>query len=332
MIKKLSGFGLIFFISSCSYITGPDGLFPPTKDEFLKEKIEQDIDLPNDLDLSYVENYYPVNQSNSTLTNQDVPKPRQIFSTSGDSSVQLRRLGELMWIYVETLPSTSWPISKSFWETSSYPVLESNPTSGEIIIDYDDSSELQMKIEHGIKEDSTEIFLVQTSKVDKEILSNPELIQSELEKLVNYFADSVGQFSGTSLAAQNLNEMKKAKIFLDNGQTVIELDLNFDRAWSSVTKAMDASEILANDKDRSNGIFYVSYAEEENDGILSDDGIFSFFKIGGSSKNKKIDFDGAKFEVKITEKNNKTYVRAYSKDGKIEEAEKLISKINESLS
>ena len=38
------------------------------------------------------------------------------------------------------------------------------------------------------------------------------------------------------------------------------------------------------------------------------------------------------FEVKITQKNNKTYVRLYSKDGKIEEAEKLISLINESLS
>jgi outer membrane protein assembly factor BamC len=325
MIKKLSGFGLIFFISSCSYITGPDGLFPPTKDEFLKEKIEQDIDLPNDLDLSYVENYYPVNQFNSTLTNQDVPKPRQIFSTSGDSSVQLRRLGELMWIYVETLPSTSWPISKSFWETSSYPVLESNPTSGEIIIDYDDSSELQMKIEHGIKEDSTEIFLVQTSKVDKEILSNPELIQSELEKLVNYFADSVGQFSGTSLAAQNLNEMKKAKIFVDNGQTVIELDLNFDRAWSSVTKAMSASNIVANDKDRSAGIFYVSYEKQKEKGL------FSFLNFGKDDEQGVI-FKDAEFEVKITEKNNKTYVRAYSKDGKIEPAEELISKINESLS
>ena len=296
MIKKLSGFGLIFFISSCSYITGPDGLFPPTKDEFLKEKIEQDIDLPNDLDLSYVENYYPVNQFNSTLTNQDVPKPRQIFSTSGDSSVQLRRLGELMWIYVETLPSTSWPISKSFWETSSYPVLESNPTSGEIIIDYDDSSELQMKIEHGIKEDSTEIFLVQTSKVDKEILSNPELIQSELEKLVNYFADSVGQFSGTSLAAQNLNEMKKAKIFVDNGQTVIELDLNFDRAWSSVTKAMSASNIVANDKDRSAGIFYVSYEKQKEKGLFSflnfgkDDDQGVIFKDAEFNKYSELDF------------------------------------------
>jgi outer membrane protein assembly factor BamC len=125
--------------------------------------------------------------------------------------------------------------------------------------------------------------------------------------------------------------MKKAKILVEDNQTIIELDLNFDRAWSSVTKALDASEIITNDKDRSNGIFYVSYAEED-DGILGDNGIFSFLNIGRNNKNKIVNFDGAKFEVKITEKNNKTYVRVYSKDGKIAEAEKLISKINESLS
>ena len=149
--------------------------------------------------------------------------------------------------------------------------------------------------------------------------------RSELEKLVNYFADSVGQFSGTSLAAQNLNEMKKAKIFVDNGQTVIELDLNFDRAWSSVTKAMSASNIVANDKDRSAGIFYVSYEKQKEKGL------FSFLNFGKDDEQGVI-FKDAEFEVKITEKNNKTYVRAYSKDGKIEPAEELISKINESLS
>ena len=162
-----------------------------------------------------------------------------------------------------------------------------------------------MKIEHGIKEASTEIFLTQISKSSNEIISNPDLIQSELSNLVNYFAESVDQFSGTSLAAQNLNDIKKAKIFVEDGQTVIELDLNFDRAWSSVSKAMNASEIFTNDKNRSNGIFYVSYAEEE------DDGIFSFFNISGSSKTKKVNFNDAQFEVKITEKNNKTYRRAY---------------------
>ena len=324
-MKKLLVINLLILTTSCSYISGPEGLFPPTKNAFLKEKVEEDILLPDDLNVLVVENHYPVDLAPELPDDQEVPKPRQIFASSGNSSVQLRRLGELMWIYVETLPSTSWPITKSYWNTSSYETLNADPLIGEIDINFDETSILKMKIEHGIKEASTEIFLAQINKNSNEIISNPELIQSELSNLVNYFAESVDQFSGTSLAAQNLNDIKKAKIFVENGQTVIELDLNFDRAWSSVTKAMDASEILANDKDRSNGIFYVSYSEEKEDGI------FSFLNFGRNTNNK-INFDGAKFEVKITEKNNKTYVRAYSKDGKIEEAEKLISKINESLS
>ena len=329
-MKKILIINLLI-ITSCSYISGPEGLFPPTKDEFLKEDVEDDINLPENLKIIAIENHYPVITSNIRLLNQDVPKPRQIFATSGDSTVQLRRLGELMWVYAETLPSTSWPISKSYWDTSEYKVIENDPNVGEITIDYDESSVLKMKIEHGIKESSTEIFLVQVNKSNQEIVSNPELIQSELSNIVNYFAETVGQFTGTSLAAQNLNEIKKAKIFEENGQTVIELFLNFDRAWSSVSKAIDASEIFVNDKDRSNGIFYVSYAEE-NSGILSDSGIFSFFKSGKATKNKKVNFNDAQFEVRIIEKNNKSYVRAYSKDGKITDAEKLISKINESLS
>ena len=317
---------LLLLLSSCSYISGPEGYFPPTKYDFINEKINEPFALPDQSSMLLHEDHYPVNDfKDISLDVQDIPRPRQVFSSSGNSSVQLRRLGELMWVYVETLPSTSWPISKSFWDTSSYEVIQSNPITGVIDIAFDETTRLKMKIEHGIKEASTEIFLAQINIESNEITSNPELIQAELSNLVNYFAASVDQFSGTSLAAQNLNEMKKAKTFIVDGQTVIQLDLNFDRAWSSVTKAMNASEILTNDKDRSNGIFYVSYADE-------DDGIFSFLNITRNSKNKKVNFDDAKFEVKITEKNNKTYVRAYSKDGKIEEAEKLISKINESLS
>ena len=325
-MKKIFIINLLIITTSCSYISGPEGMFPPTKNAFLKEKVEEDMQLPDNLSIIVIENHYPVDNVDSLSEDQEVPKPRQIFASSGNSSVQLRRLGELMWIYVETLPSTSWPITKSYWNTSLYETLNSDPVTGEIEIDFDETSFLKMKIEHGIKEASTEIFLTQLSKSSNEIISNPELIQSELSNLVNYFAESVDQFSGTSLAAQNLNDIKKAKIFIEEGQTVIELDLNFDRAWSSVTKAIDAAEILTNDKDRSNGIFYVSYAEEEEGGI------FSFLNIGTNNKTKKVNFNDAQFEVKITQKNNKTYVRAYSKDGKIDEAEKLISKINESLS
>ena len=322
-MKKL--LTILFLTTSCSYISGPEGLFPPTKNAFLKEKVEEDMLLPNDLDTIMIENHYPIEIGETLSNDEKVPKPRQIFASSGNSSVQLRRLGELMWIYVETLPSTSWPITKSYWNTSSYETISANPQLGEIIINFDEGSFLNMKIEHGIKEASTEIFLTQIDKSSNEIISNPDLIQSELSSLVSYFADTVDQFTGTSLAAQNLNDLKKTRIFVENGRTVIELDLNFDRAWSSVTKAMDAAEIFANDKDRSNGIFYVSYIEQDNRGFLS-------FLNPRKNEDKKVLSDDAKFEVKIIEKNNKTYVIAYSKDGKLEESEKLISKINESLS
>ena len=325
---KLSLLTSIIFLSSCSYINGPEGLFPPTQYDFLSETVEKDITLPENLDLITDENHYPVLEIKEIINDQNVPKPRQIFSSSGNSSVQLRRLGELMWIYIETLPSTSWPISKNYWDTSSYEVLSTNPNTGEIVINFDENSTLNMKIEHGIKEASTEIFLNQIDKDSNEIQSNIPLIQSELENIVNYFADSVESFTGTSLAAQNLNEMKKAKIFAENGQTVIELNLNFDRAWSSVSKAMTASNIVSNDLDRSKGTFYVSYENEEEGGM------FSFLGFGNSrnKENRNTFNEDSQFIVTIIEENNKTYVRAVSKNGNIEDAEELLSKINESLS
>ena len=236
----------LIFLPSCSFINGPEGYFPDKKNEFLKDKIEEDIALPSSLSEPSTENHYPVTDLEPIEESLQVPKPRQIFASSGNSSVQLRRLGELMWIYIETLPSTSWPISKNYWETSVYDVTKADPNLGEIIIDFDQNNNLMMKVEHGIKEASTELFLYQVNKKNQTIESNPEFIQAEMEKIVEYFAESVSTFSGTSLAAQNLNEMKKASIFTEDGRTVIALELNYDRAWSSVNKALNEASIVTN--------------------------------------------------------------------------------------
>ena len=318
---------LIFFVTSCSIIGGPNGYFPEKKYDFLEEEIEADITLPSDLDSPDTENHYPVGDPSNLENVLEVPKPRQIFSSSGDSSVQLRRLGELMWIYIETLPSTSWPISKNYWDTSEYDVIKADPVSGEIDIDFSQSSKLQMRVEHGIKEASTEVFLYKINKISGDIESDPEFVQMEMEKMIDYYADSLSNFTGTSLAAQNLNEMKKAKIFTEDGMTVISLDLNFDRAWSSVSKALNAAEIVTNDRDRSNGTFYVSFAEK-------DDRRFRLFGGRTSNDNTQNNQFGqsSQFEITITQENNKSYVRAISKNGNIEESELLLSKINESLS
>lgn len=312
-------------LSSCAWLSGPDGLYPDTKYDFLQEKVEEEIAVPDGIDSPFYEDHYPA--TNINIDNkQDVPKPRQIFSSDGSSSVQLRRLGNLMWIYIETLPSTSWPISRSYWDTSIYNVTKADPILGIITVDYDKDTYLEMRIEHGIKEASTEIFLQQVPKNDEDISQNIELIQKELENIVTFFAESVSDFSGTSLAAQNLNERKKANIFTEEGRTVIELNLSFDRAWSSVSRAIKAAEINTMDLDRNNGIFYVSYSKEDNQGI------FSFLGFNNQRSSEGINLnETADFKVEIKEKNNKSYVRVISNNDKIDDAEQLLSKINESL-
>ena len=301
-------------------------MFPETKYDFLEEEVAPNLSIPESLDDIDKDNHYPIESLALDDVARDVPKPRQVFSSGGASEVQLRRLGELMWIYVETLPSTAWPISKNYWETSSYQIISTDAETGVIKVAIDDNSSYEMIIEHGIKEASTEIFLKQINNNNEDI-TDIESIKPEFQKVVDYLAASVENFSGTSLAAQSLNERKKARIFTQNDQTVIELDLTYPRAWSAVSRALTAGNIVTNDRNRDKGIFYVSYASEVEAGF------FSFLSFGQDENEEGLVLgDEAEFEIKVKSLGSKTIITAEATNGSIEDAETLLSKINESLS
>ena len=323
------GLCLPILLSSCSYISGPEGLFPDTKHDFFQEEVSPELKLPNtNLEISKDDHYPPITEGIAPAEIQDVPVPRQIFSSGESNEVQLRRLGELMWVYIETLPSTSWPITKNYFEASSMTILDADPETGIMRIKYSNDTNFRIAVEHGIKEASTEIFLsIYSNENEETIDGSPEFIQSELEKIVQFFASSVSSFSGTSLAAQNLNDRKKAKIFNVNDQTIIELDLGFNRAWSAVSRALQAGNITSNDIDRDNGIFLVSYSvESENRGW------FSFLNFRDDENNDSLLLgEEAEFKIILQTKNDKTNIIVESLLGSEEEAEALISKINELL-
>jgi len=326
-MTKLNNIVLVFLLSSCASLTGPEGAFPDTKYDFLDEELSEDVVTTDDLELRGEEDHYPIDVAAQDTIFQEVPKPRQIFSAGGASEVQLRRLGELLWIYVETLPSTTWPITRSYWETSEFQLLDANPETGEMLIDFDEEINFKITIEHGIKESSSEIFL---SGVQKDEGASVELDQDEiqpyLEDIVSYIADSVGTFSGTSLAAQSLNDRKKSRIFSENERTVIELDLNFERAWSTVSRAINASQIISNDRNRDEGIFYVSLSAQEE----SDESRFNPFSFLRRNPSEQI--ADPEYIILVSRSGSKTLIRAEAMTGNIQDAEDLLSILNESLS
>jgi len=329
-LKYYSFLFLLVVISSCSYISGPDGIFPETKDKFFDEKLYSDLKLPSaDVAINKDDHYPPISDGIPAADVQDIPAPRQIFSSGESNEVQLRRLGELMWVYVETLPSTSWPITKNYFEASSMSILDADPDAGIMNVQYSDALNLKITIEHGIKEASTEIFMSSyNTDESKSAKQDPEFIQQELSKIVQFFASSASSFSGTSLAAQNLNDRKKAKIFNVNDQVIIQLNLGFDRAWSAVSRALKAGNITSNDIDRDNGIFLVSYSVESESKSW-----FSFLNFNDEEINDSLLLgESAEFRIMLESKNDKTNIIVESLEGTQEEADVLLSKINELLS
>ena len=72
---------LIILVSSCSYISGPEGFFPETKDKFFDERLFDDLKLPSsDKVIKKDDHYPPITKSIKDVEIQDIPPPRQIFS------------------------------------------------------------------------------------------------------------------------------------------------------------------------------------------------------------------------------------------------------------
>jgi PBP1b-binding outer membrane lipoprotein LpoB len=63
------------FISSCSYF------LTDHKNDYLKERQEKSLTLPEDLDTRPIIDFYPINSipSENTIAEYDIPLPQQVF-------------------------------------------------------------------------------------------------------------------------------------------------------------------------------------------------------------------------------------------------------------
>ena len=311
------------FLSSCSYF------LTDHKNDYLKEKQEKSLDLPKDITTRPIIDYYPINTINPEKVGDEylIPMPQQVFSSGTSNEVRMHKLGEIRWVYVETLPSSAWPMMNDFWVTSGYGVAKSDPTTGiiesENLGDNNSTTKLVMKVEHGIRQASSEIFISHITEIDGlwVRVEGPENLEEEtMRKVLDYFATTPPS-GGTSLVALNLNYGQKAALKQDDEQnSFIELNLEYARAWAAVDRALKEALIDVNDLDREEGVFYVNFSREEEKGLLRR-------MFTGAS----FDGDFRIFIKEIDEKTCRVTISAEEEEAEAFERE-LLSEINQSLS
>ena len=229
-------------------------------------------------DITILLDLYPINgEIDKEKLSYELQRPRQFFSSGSNNEIRLHKLGQIRWLYVESLPSSVWPILNQYIENENdLSIGISDPDEGvietEIFNRKDKEVKYRFKVEHGIRQASTELFFTELVKQenDWDILDNDNSEADDfLRKLLDYFSSATVS-QGTSLVALNLNQGRKSEVInTDDGKSYIKLSIGFARTWAALNRALKEAAISVKDLNREEGYVLINYGLPEEEGILA---------------------------------------------------------------
>lgn len=136
--------------------------------------------------------------------------------------------------------------------------------------------------------------------------ADPELEAEFLRRLMVKLG--VAEEQSKALVASGVSR-EVSRLINVNGQPVVQLQDNFDRAWRRVGLALDRTNFTVEDRDRSQGVYFVRYVVPNAD--KAEPGFFS--RLFGASKT---DSQPQKFRVSVMSQGTGTQVSIQTADGK----------------
>lgn len=273
------GVVLSFCFSGCM-------LYTDRHQNYLKADSIKDLEIPEDLKKGTIEALYPIpsvsKQDNAFFDLEvdgfEVPRPEPMSAERLNQKVRIQKVGERQWILLEASSSQVWPLAQSFLSQYGIPVSRSVPKTGLIETDWvtfkDDEStrsRFQVRIEKGLRPDTTEVHFLNAQTPADSIPKNftwpqasdsPEQESWLLTEMANLLAVEV-QNNSASLLGQAVGGQVKAQLLMEDAEPILQLDLDYQRAWASVQNAVKRPEFASWDENGNQGIIYARFLERK---------------------------------------------------------------------
>lgn len=321
------------------------------------------LDVPPDLTQLAKDSRYAVAGNAVTASSfkpaAGVPAGSTAFAALGD--VRIERIGNQRWLVVNRAPETLWQAVNDFWKESGFLMTSSQASLGIMETDWaENRAKIPQdfirstlgKVLDGLYSSgerdrfrtrlessgggSTEIFIShrgmlevysdagKTSTVWQARPADPELEAEMLRRLMVRLGASQEQSKAVQAAAP---AAKTSRVATANGQTVVQIDESFERAWRRVGLSLDRTNFTVEDRDRSKGLYFVRYVEPVAD--KSEPGFFS--KLFSAAK---ADPQPLKFRIVLSSTANLTTVAVQSVSGTADQtanAQRILKVIAEDL-
>ena len=263
--------------------------------------------------------------------------PDSLSTTFSVEKIIIKRLGDQRWVFLDIPPPSVWPHVVRFWEDNNFTIENSNPATGIIETQWQASDEgtgeevfeslklgnflqsrktqqhkFRLRIEPGVRSGSTEVFLEQHSipmsgnpnDVEWNQGSDDVELESAILKALAYnLGENITDEQTISLKASGLAD-SRTKLIVDQDQPVLKYRLDFNRAWATVSAALENANINVEDFNRSEAYFYVYYTEDQE--VKK-----GFFKRLLTRDKKPEEGDGNRYQLRLVTQEDEVHVSVY---------------------
>ncbi|CAL62310.1 outer membrane protein assembly factor BamC [Herminiimonas sp. NPDC097707] len=284
------------------------------------------------------------------------------------SDVRVERDGSQRWLVVNQTPEALWPQIKDFWQDNGFLINLEAPQSGVMETDW---AENRAKIPQDfIRNSLGKIFdsLYSTGERDKfrtrlerrgdgateiyvshrgaeEVLtgtdkettvwtarpSDPDLEAEFLSRLMVQLG--VEGTRAKAAVANVVAQSSRAKLVKNTAGNYVQVEESFDRAWRRVGLALDRVGFTVEDRDRTQGLYFVRYVDQGDDAKTTEKkGFFgNLFTFGSKAEKDKA---AAKYRVSVKGTADSSRISVLNNEGKPEVSktgEKILTLLNEQL-
>jgi outer membrane protein assembly factor BamC len=292
-------------------------------------------------------------------------------ATKATPEARVERDGSQRWLVVKQSPEVLWPQIKEFWQDSGFLIATENQETGVMETDWAENrakipqgflrntlgkaldsfystgerDKFRTRLERG-PDGSTEIYISHRGAqevltgVEKERTvwtprpADPELEAEFVSRLLTYLgADKTRAKTAVANAAPA--EPARAKLIQGSSSAggVVEVDENFERAWRRVGLALDRVGFTVEDRDRSQGVYYVRYIDQNQDaqGKVEKKGFFSRMFSGSKDDKAK---QAQRYRIAVRSAGAGSQVSVLNNEGRPETSrtgERILALLTEQL-
>ena len=263
-----------------------------------------------------------------------------------NNKIKLERDGSQRWLKINMPAEELWLQVKDFWQETGFILKIDAPEAGLMETDWAENraklpqdflrnsigklfdglystaerDKFRTRLERGKEAGTTEVYIshrgmqeVYTSELKKDTRWQPRKADTELEtEMLLRLANRLGSEDVRAQADAQPKPEDRAKLSkAADGKSQLNVLEDFERAWRRVGLALDRVGFTVDDRDRSKGVYFVSYVDPQDDNKLKPKGFFARLFGSGDSKPGKQD----QYRILVSDAGESTAVRVQDKGG-----------------